>query len=85
MTEPTPMMRQFQEMKERHPQCILFFRMGDFYDMFYEDAEVAAPLLDIALTSRQKGENERIPMCGVPYHAVEGYLAKLVTAGRSVA
>jgi DNA mismatch repair protein MutS len=80
----TPMLRQYLEMKSRHPDALLFFRLGDFYELFFEDAKTAAEVLGITLTSRPKGE-ERIPMCGVPYHAVKGYLARLVDAGYRVA
>jgi DNA mismatch repair protein MutS len=79
-TSPTPMMEQYFRLKELHPDAILFFRLGDFYEMFYEDAKIAAPVLDIALTSRQK-----VPMCGVPYHAVNSYLPKLLRQGFKVA
>ena len=76
----TPMMEQYFRLKRSHPDALLFFRLGDFYEMFYEDAEVASKVLDIALTSRQK-----VPMCGVPYHAVNSYLAKLLRQGFKVA
>ncbi len=76
----TPMMEQYFRLKELHRDALLFFRLGDFYEMFYEDARAAAPVLDIALTSRQK-----VPMCGVPYHAVGSYLPKLLRAGFKVA
>jgi len=77
----TPMMRQYRRVKKQlSPDIILFFRLGDFYEMFFEDAKRAAPILDIALTKRNK-----VPMCGVPYHAVDSYLAKLLRAGRKVA
>jgi len=77
----TPMMKQYRRIKgELAPDVILFFRMGDFYEMFFDDAKVAAPILDIALTSRNN-----VPMCGVPYHAVDSYLAKVIRAGRKVA
>ncbi len=79
-TSLTPMMEQYFRIKELHPDALLFFRLGDFYEMFYEDARVAAPVLDIALTSRQK-----VPMCGVPHHAVNSYLPKLLRAGFKVA
>ncbi|HUV30227.1 MAG TPA: DNA mismatch repair protein MutS [Acidobacteriota bacterium] len=80
----TPLMRQYQAVKEQHPDKILFFRMGDFYEMFGDDAVKAAPLLGIVLTSRSHGNSERIPLAGVPYHAVERYLAKLLAAGEKV-
>ena len=79
------MMDQFFDIKEQHPDTILFFRMGDFYELFYNDAKVAADLLDITLTSRGKSAGEPIPMDGIPYHAAESYLAKLVKQGISVA
>ena len=84
-SQHTPMMRQFLAIKEAHPDELLFYRMGDFYELFYRDAEIAAPVLDITLTSRGKSAGEPIPMAGVPYHAAESYIAKLVRAGVSVA
>ena len=84
-TPHTPMMQQYLAIKSEHPNELLFYRMGDFYELFYDDAESAARLLDITLTSRGKSAGEAIPMAGVPYHAAESYLARLVKAGRSVA
>ena len=84
-SQHTPMMRQFLAIKEAHPDELLFYRMGDFYELFYRDAEIAAPVLDITLTSRGKSAGEPIPMAGVPFHAAESYLARLVRAGFSVA
>lgn len=81
----TPMMLQYKSIKAQVPDAILFFRLGDFYEMFGEDALTAAPILEIALTGRDSGGGERTPMCGVPYHSVEGYLIKLVSAGKKVA
>ena len=81
---PTPVMRQYLDLKAQVPDAILLFRLGDFYEMFFEDAVDASAALDIALTSRSKGD-ERIPMCGVPHHSARGYIAKLVAAGRKVA
>ncbi len=81
----TPMMQQYKSIKSQAPDAILFFRLGDFYEMFGEDARTAAPILEIALTGRDSGGGERIPMCGVPHHAVDGYLLKLVSAGYKVA
>lgn len=81
----TPMLEQYFEIKRQVPDAILFFRMGDFYEMFFEDAEKAAPLLDLVLTARNKGGENESPMCGVPYHAADGYIAKLVRHGLSVA
>jgi len=85
MATQTPMMRQYLEIKERYPDAILFFRLGDFYEMFMDDAVVAARILDIALTSRNKGADDEIPLCGIPYHSTQPYLAKLVGAGYKVA
>ncbi|MFH1059285.1 MAG: DNA mismatch repair protein MutS [Pseudomonadota bacterium] len=81
----TPMFRQYLELKEQVPDCILFFRMGDFYEMFFEDALVASKVLSITLTSRDKGNVDPVPMCGVPHHAADHYLAQLVEAGFKVA
>ncbi len=81
----TPMMRQYLGIKAEYPDMLVFYRMGDFYELFYDDAKRAATLLDITLTARGKSGGNAIPMCGVPYHAVEGYLAKLVRKGESVA
>ena len=80
----TPLMRQYHAIKAQHPDKILFFRMGDFYEMFGEDAVKAAPMLGIALTSRSHGNSERIPLAGVPYHAVDRYLARLAARGEKV-
>ena len=86
MTEAsTPLMRQYSAIKKEHPAALLFFRLGDFYEMFFEDAVVAAKELEITLTSRNKEKGIAIPMCGVPYHAAEGYIAKLVRRGYRVA
>ena len=85
MNDLTPAMRQYAAMKERYPDCILLFRMGDFYEMFFEDALTAARVLEITLTSRNKNSKDAIPLCGVPYHAVSGYLAKLIEKGFKVA
>ncbi|NIN38178.1 MAG: DNA mismatch repair protein MutS, partial [Gammaproteobacteria bacterium] len=81
----TPMMRQYLAIKAEYPDMLVFYRMGDFYELFYDDAKRAAALLDITLTARGKSAGNPIPMAGVPYHAVEGYLAKLVRKGESVA
>ncbi len=81
----TPMMQQYLRIKADHPETLLFYRMGDFYELFYEDARKAAGLLDITLTRRGQSSGEPIPMCGVPYHAVDNYLGKLVRKGESVA
>ena len=86
-TELTPMQRQYNEIKERNKDCILFFRLGDFYEMFNEDAKVAAKELDLTLTTRDRGKpkEEQTPMCGVPYHSVDSYIARLVQKGYKVA
>ena len=81
----TPMLEQYLRVKSAHPDALLFFRLGDFYEMFFEDAERAAPLLDVALTTRSKKDEVPIPMCGVPYHSVQPYIAKLLAAGVKVA
>ncbi len=85
MAELTPMMQKYMETKKEYPDCILFYRLGDFYEMFFEDALTASKELEITLTGKSCGLEERAPMCGVPYHAVEGYLNKLVTKGYKVA
>ena len=81
----TPMMEQYREVKRQHPQDLLMFRLGDFYELFFDDAELAARELEITLTSREAGSGNRVPMCGVPYHAVEGYIARLIAKGYRVA
>ncbi|PIP08290.1 MAG: DNA mismatch repair protein MutS [Syntrophobacterales bacterium CG_4_8_14_3_um_filter_49_14] len=81
----TPAMKQYVEIKEQHKDCILLFRMGDFYEMFFEDAITAAKVLDITLTSRNKGKEDSVPLCGFPYHAAPAYIAKLIERGFKVA
>ena len=81
----TPAMKQYVEIKEQHKDCILLFRMGDFYEMFFEDAVTAAKVLDITLTSRNKGKEDSVPLCGFPYHAASAYIAKLIERGFKVA
>lgn len=81
----TPMMKQYMAIKEQYPDCLLFYRMGDFYELFLEDAHIGARVLNITLTGKANGNGGRIPMAGVPYHAVDTYLAKLVKAGYKVA
>lgn len=87
MSDPplSPLMRQYRDIKQGYPDAILFFRVGDFYEMFYEDAQEASRLLSIALTSRDKNSTHPVPLCGIPYHAATGYIAKLLKAGRIVA
>ena len=81
----TPMMRQYIEIKENNPSCILFFRLGDFYEMFFEDAEFVSKELQLTLTARTSGNGEKAPMCGVPYHAADAYIARLVKKGYKIA
>ncbi len=85
MTQLTPMLRQYMRIKEEYPDAILFFRMGDFYEMFFNDARIAARTLGITLTARGTYRGEKVPMCGVPYHAYRSYVGKLVDSGRKVA
>ena len=85
MAELTPMMQQYMETKKEYKDCILFYRLGDFYEMFFDDALTASKELEITLTGKNCGLEERAPMCGVPYHAVEGYLNRLVSKGYKVA
>src|SRR5450755_317770 len=81
----TPLMRQYNAIKQQVPQALLMFRLGDFYELFFEDAVVAARELEITLTARNKEKGAAIPMCGVPYHAAEGYIARLIQKGYRVA
>ncbi|MCC6273062.1 MAG: DNA mismatch repair protein MutS, partial [Deltaproteobacteria bacterium] len=81
----TPMLRQYLEIKQRHQDAILFFRLGDFYEMFFEDAVKASEILEITLTSRNKNSEESVPLCGVPYHSAAGYIRKLIESGNKVA
>jgi len=85
MTDRTPMMKQYYELKKQYPKSILFFRMGDFYEMFDEDAKTCADELDIVLTTRDKGKDDPIPMAGIPYHSVDSYLQRLIKKGYTVA
>ncbi len=85
ITTHTPMMQQFLRIKAEHPDILLFYRMGDFYELFFDDARKASQLLDITLTARGKANGEPIPMCGIPHHAADNYLARLIRAGESVA
>src|SRR6188508_1755002 len=82
---PTPMMAQYLALKAEAPDCLLFYRMGDFFELFFDDAKAASSCLDIALTARGEHEGKPIPMCGVPIHAAESYLARLIKAGHRVA
>ncbi len=85
MAEMTPMMQQYLRIKEQHPDCLLFFRLGDFYEMFFDDAKTASRELELVLTGRDCGMEERAPMCGVPFHSYESYVARLVAKGYKVA
>ena len=85
MAELSPMMKQYFEIKQAYPDTILFFRLGDFYEMFFDDAKTASKELDLVLTGRDCGQEERAPMCGVPFHSADGYIAKLVSRGYKVA
>ncbi len=81
----TPMMQQYFQIKEKYKDCVLFYRLGDFYEMFFDDAKRVSKMLDLTLTGRDCGLEERAPMCGIPFHAAEGYIAKLVSMGEKVA
>src|SRR5438067_748079 len=86
MSEPsTPLMRQYAAIKKEHPNALLFFRLGDFYELFFEDAVVAARELQITLTSRNKEKGVAVPMCGVPYHSADNYISRLIRKGFKVA
>ncbi len=85
VAEMTPMMRQYLEVKSQHPQCLLFFRLGDFYEMFFDDAKIASQELELVLTGKDCGQEERAPMCGIPFHSCESYIARLVAKGYKVA
>ena len=85
MAQLSPMMQQYLKIKEQYPNTILFFRLGDFYEMFFEDAKTASKELELTLTGRDCGQEERAPMCGVPYHSSESYIARLVSKGYKVA
>ncbi len=85
MSELTPMMRQYMEVKQQYPDCFLFYRLGDFYEMFFDDAIEGSKILELTLTGRDCGLEERAPMCGVPYHAVDTYVNKMISLGHKVA
>ncbi len=85
MAYKTPMLQQYEKIKERYPDCLLFFRLGDFYELFGDDAKIGSEVLHITLTARDKGSDGKVPMCGVPFHASENYVARLVQAGYKVA
>ncbi len=81
----TPMLIQYHSIKKKYPDCLLFFRLGDFYEMFYEDAKIASKILDLVLTSKNAGKSGKIPMCGIPYHSADTYISKLIKNGYKVA
>ena len=81
----SPMMRQYLELKEKYPETIILYRLGDFYEMFFEDAELVSRELELTLTGKECGLEERAPMCGIPFHAYEGYATKLVEKGYKIA
>ena len=83
MAKLSPMMTEYLKTKEQYKDCILFYRLGDFYEMFFDDALTASRELEITLTGKECGLEERAPMCGVPYHALESYLTRLVQIGRA--
>ena len=87
MKEPTysPMIQQYLSVKEQYPDTLVFYRVGDFYEMFFEDAKTASRELDLVLTGKNGGVEERIPMCGVPHHAVQSYVQRLVQRGYKIA
>jgi len=85
MESTTPMLRQYQSIKSNHKDSILFYRLGDFYEMFYDDAKTASSILDLVLTSRDAGKSGKVPMCGIPYHAADSYIARLIKTGQKVA
>ena len=80
----TPMMKKYLETKEQYKDAVLFYRLGDFYEMFYEDAILCSRVLELTLTGKDCGEEKRAPMCGIPYHAADTYIAKLIDAGYKV-
>ncbi len=85
MAELSPMMKQYFQIKENYKDAILMFRLGDFYEMFYDDAKTASKVLELVLTGRDCGQEERAPMCGVPFHSADSYIARLVSNGYKVA
>ena len=85
MAELTPMKMQYQQIKSQYSDCLLFFRLGDFYEMFFDDAMIVSKELELALTGKNAGAKERVPMCGVPFHSASGYIHKLVDNGHKVA
>ena len=84
MAEYSPMMKQYFQVKKEHPNSILFFRLGDFYEMFFNDAKTVSQELDLTLTSKECGQDEKAPMCGIPFHSAEGYISRLLVKGYRV-
>ena len=84
MAKLSPMMEQYFSIKKNHPDQILFFRLGDFYEMFFDDAKLASKELELTLTGRDCGQEERAPMCGIPYHSCEAYIQRLIKKGYKV-
>ncbi len=85
MAKITPMMEQYFEIKKNYKHCLLFFRLGDFYEMFFDDALVVSRELELTLTGKDWGQKQRAPMCGIPFHSAENYISKLVSKGYNVA
>ena len=85
MEKLTPMLKQYMEVKEANPDALVMFRLGDFYELFFEDAKIASLELDLVLTGRAAGDNQRAPMCGIPFHAINTYIPKMVEKGYKVA
>ena len=85
MAEFTPMMKHYLEIKKEHPEALIFYRLGDFYELFFDDAKLASRELDLTLTGRSAGQKDKVPMCGVPHHAVNGYIQRLINKGYKVA
>ena len=83
--EPSPMIKHYLQMKDKYPDAILFYRLGDFYEMFFEDAEIVSRELELTLTGKDCNMEKRAPMCGIPYHAAKNYIAKLIANGHKVA
>ena len=85
MAEVTPMMKQYLELRDKYKDCILFYRLGDFYELFYDQAELCSRELELTLTGKDCGQEERAPMCGIPFHAINTYIPKMVEKGYKVA
>ena len=85
MANVTPMMQQYLELRDKYKDCILFYRLGDFYELFYDQAELCSRELELTLTGKDCGQEERAPMCGIPYHAINTYIPKMVEKGYKVA